>query len=141
MSVRAHSNSSIRPPVWTSRLEDELGPEPIPKSENRNDSWRRERAGSGPLEEDIEVSPELPLVVAEKYSVLRVARVRMHIQRVEVIGHIEHAKGKAQRIFLVDFHVFGNTRIGGEKLGITKPVAIRDSHIPVLGTFCFPNRR
>jgi len=94
-----------------------------------NDRWLAERAGSGRLEEDIKVSSELPLVVAEKYSILRVARVRVNIQRVEVIGHIEHAKGKAQRIFLVDFHVFGNTRVGREKPGITKSVAIRHSHI------------
>ncbi len=60
---------------------------------------------------------------------MRVTRVCVNIQRVEVIGHIEHAEGKAQGIFLVNFHVLGSARVGGEKDGITKSVAIRHSHI------------
>jgi hypothetical protein len=91
MSVRTHFNSSIRLPVRTSKSADELGADAIPKSQERNDSWPQEDTGTGPLEEDIEVSSEQPLVIAEKYPVLRVTCVRVNIKRVEVIRHIEHA--------------------------------------------------
>jgi hypothetical protein len=44
------------------------------------------------LKQDVEVCSQSPLVIAKKYSILRVARVRVNIQGVEVIRHIEHAE-------------------------------------------------
>ena len=130
MSVQTNSNSLISwPPVRTAQFAEGLGVDAISKSQNRNDTRPSESEETGALEEDIEVSSEQPLVIAEKYAVLRVTRVCSYIQRTEVIGHIEDAKAKAQRIFLVDFHIFGNTGVGGEKLGIPKSVAIRHSDI------------
>jgi hypothetical protein len=55
-----------------------IGSRPISKSQNRHDRPHKSEE-SGPLEENIEVSSEQALVIAEKYSVLRVTGVRMNI--------------------------------------------------------------
>jgi hypothetical protein len=75
--------------VGTTKFAGGSGADAIPKFQNRNDTWPQEGVGTGPPEENIEVSSEQPLVIAEKYSVLRVTCVKTNFPLVVCNRHTD----------------------------------------------------
>jgi hypothetical protein len=52
------------------------------------------RAGGATLlKEKVEIKKHLPIVIAEKTSVLRISHIRVDFQRIEMIGQVHHGCG------------------------------------------------
>src|SRR5581483_9443367 len=67
--------------------------------------------GNGWLKDHIEIHSKPPLEIAEESAVARVGQIRVHIQRVEMIGHVETAHREAQRVILAHFEILRDARI------------------------------
>src|ERR1017187_8453220 len=81
------------------------------------------------LEKHVEIKPIPSMIVAEKDAVLRIRRVIVDRQHVEVVGQIEARHREAQRILRGDLEVSHQPRIGGEKVGEASGIAVRNADV------------
>src|SRR6202023_2075518 len=67
-------------------------------------------------EEYIEIGAIAYVVVAEEHAVLRVGRIGVHAQGIEMVAQIEAAHGKSQCVLRIDFDVLEHSSIGRKEV-------------------------
>src|SRR5580658_6420012 len=67
--------------------------------------------------ENIEVEHCTPIVVSKEDAILRIGNVRVHLERVEVVGQITDCTRKAHCVFRVHLNVFRNSQVEREISG------------------------
>src|SRR5262249_32850926 len=70
-------------------------------------------------EKKIEVRREPPPAMPKEIPERRVAAIRVHRFRIEVIRQIERADRQTNRVLRIDLHVLGEPRVYRKKVGIT----------------------
>src|ERR1017187_10765396 len=82
------------------------------------------------LENNVEIGGEAPVAVAEEQSIRRVGDVPVEGCRVEMIGQVETADGRANRVFRTQLKVLGKSRV--ERDETREPAGIRHSHVALV---------
>jgi hypothetical protein len=65
-------------------------------------------------EENIEIDHSSPVIVAKEIAILRIGNIRMHLERIEVIGQVTDCTGEPHCVFGVDLDVFRNSQVERE---------------------------
>jgi hypothetical protein len=63
------------------------------------------------LKEKVEINSELPIVTAEKSSILGISNIRVDFQRVEMIGQVHYCCGKTNGMFGRNLDVFRGSKV------------------------------
>src|SRR5262245_14438042 len=69
-----------------------------------------------PLKKHIEIHAESPFVITEERAELRISRVPMHLQRVEMIRQVEAPHGEAEGVFVIHFEILRDARVKREEI-------------------------
>src|SRR5208282_4405376 len=75
---------------------------------------QRHARKSSRSEKNIEVEHSSPTVVAKEGAIQRIGNVRVHLERIEMIGQITDCARKAHCVFRVDLNIFRNSQVERE---------------------------
>jgi len=64
--------------------------------------------------EKVEIKNHFPIVIAEESSVLRISRIRVDFERIEMVGQIHHGCGQPYCVFGRDLDVLRGSKAKSE---------------------------
>ena len=61
--------------------------------------------------EKVEIKNQLPVVIAEETSVLRISHIRVDFEGIEMVGQVHHGCGQPYGVFGCDLDVFRGSKV------------------------------